>query len=118
MWVGTAFLFANEADLPDTHRQQLESARSEDLVVSRSYTGKTARTFKNAVMEAWSASGLEPLPTPYQWVLMDDFVNAAEAADRQELVNNPAGQGTGMLKHRRPARAIVAELAQGLPSRR
>lgn len=114
VWVGTAFLFANEADLPETHRRQLESARSEDCVVSRSYTGKTARTYKNAVMEAWSASGLEPLPTPYQWVLMDDFVNAAEVADRQELVNNPAGQGAGMLDRARPAREIVAELAAGL----
>jgi NAD(P)H-dependent flavin oxidoreductase YrpB (nitropropane dioxygenase family) len=113
VWVGTAFLFAEEADLPETHRRQLESARSEDLVVSRSYTGKTARTYKNAVMEAWSASGLDPLPTPYQWVLMDDFVNAAEAADRQELVNNPAGQGAGMLRARQSAREIVRELAQG-----
>jgi NAD(P)H-dependent flavin oxidoreductase YrpB (nitropropane dioxygenase family) len=115
VWVGTAFLFADEADLPETHRRQLEAARSEDLVVSRSYTGKTARTYKNAVMEAWSASGLEPLPTPYQWVLMDDFVNAAEAAGRQELVNNPAGQGAGMLRRQQPARRIVEELAQGLP---
>ena len=113
VWVGTAFLFAHEADLPETHRRQLEAARSEDCVVSRSYTGKTARTYKNAVMEAWSASGLEPLPTPYQWVLMDDFVNAAEAADRQELVNNPAGQGAGMLRERKSASAIVHELAQG-----
>ena len=113
VWVGTAFLFAHQADLPETHRKQLESARSEDCVVSRSYTGKTARTYKNAVMEAWSASGLDPLPTPYQWVLMDDFVNAAEAADRQDLVNNPAGQGAGMLTKRRPAREIVEELARG-----
>lgn len=114
VWVGTAFLFAEEADIPETHRRQLDAARSEDVVVSRSYTGKTARTFKNAVMQAWSESGLEPLPTPYQWVLMDDFVAAAEAADRQDLVNLPAGQGAGMLKGRRPAREIVAELARGL----
>lgn len=114
VWVGTAFLFADEADVPETHRQQLEAARSEDLVVSRSYTGKTARTYKNAVMQAWSASGLDALPTPYQWVLMDDFVNAAELADRQDLVNNPAGQGAGMLRSRKPARQIVQELAQAL----
>ena len=114
VWVGTAFLFAHEADLPETHRRQLEAARSEDLVVSRSYTGKTARTYQNEVMQAWSQSGLDPLPTPFQWVLMDDFVNAAEAADRQELVNNPAGQGAGMLRERQPARRIVEELAQGL----
>jgi NAD(P)H-dependent flavin oxidoreductase YrpB (nitropropane dioxygenase family) len=114
VWVGTAFLFAEEADVPQTHRRQLEAARSEDFVVSRSYTGKPARTFRNAVMQAWSESGLEPLPTPYQWVLMDDFVAAAEAADRQELVNLPGGQGAGMLDRRRPAREIVAELARGL----
>jgi NAD(P)H-dependent flavin oxidoreductase YrpB (nitropropane dioxygenase family) len=117
VWVGTAFLFAEEADIPETHRRQLEAARSEDLVISRAYTGKTARTFKNLVMQAWSDSGLDPLPAPYQWVLMDDFVAAAEAADRQELVNLPAGQGAGMLEQRRPAREIVAELAQGLPRR-
>jgi nitronate monooxygenase len=114
VWVGTAFMFAHEADIPEVHRRQLEQARSEDLVISRAYTGKTARTFKNAVMQAWTDSGLDPLPTPYQWVLMDDLVAAAEAADRQELVNLPAGQGAGMLKARRPAREIVAELAQGL----
>src|SRR3954462_5980401 len=114
VWVGTAFLFAEEADVPETHRRQLDAARSEDAVVSRAYTGKTARTFKNVVMQAWTESGLDPLPTPYQWVLMDDFVAAAEAADRQDLVNLPAGQGAGMLKGRRPARAIIEELARGL----
>jgi NAD(P)H-dependent flavin oxidoreductase YrpB (nitropropane dioxygenase family) len=114
VWVGTAFLFAEEADVPETHRRQLDAARSEDAVVSRAYTGKTARTFRNVVMQAWSESGLEPLPTPYQWVLMDDFVAAAEAGERQDLVNLPAGQGAGMLKGRRAAREIVAELARGL----
>jgi len=116
VWVGTAFLFAHEADLPEAHRRQLEGARSEDCVISRSYTGKTARTYRNAVMEAWSASGLDPLPTPYQWVLMDDFVNAAESADRHDLVNNPAGQGAGMLRRSVAAREIVSELAAGLPA--
>ena len=45
VWVGTAFLFAHEADVPETHRKQLEVARSEDCVISRSSTGKPARTF-------------------------------------------------------------------------
>jgi NAD(P)H-dependent flavin oxidoreductase YrpB (nitropropane dioxygenase family) len=113
VWVGTAFLFAHEADVPDVHRRQLESARSEDLVVSRAYTGKTARQFKNEVVQAWLKSGLDPLPTPYQWVLMDDFVAAAEAAGRFELVNSPAGQIAGMLTGRKPARQIVDELVEG-----
>jgi NAD(P)H-dependent flavin oxidoreductase YrpB (nitropropane dioxygenase family) len=113
VWIGTAFLFAHEADLPETHQQQLAQARSEDLVISRAYTGKTARQFMNETVRAWVASGLEPLPTPYQWVLMDDFVAAAEAAGRFELVNLPAGQGAGMLTERKPARQLVEELAAG-----
>jgi NAD(P)H-dependent flavin oxidoreductase YrpB (nitropropane dioxygenase family) len=112
-WIGTAFLFAHEADVPEIHRQQLAQARSEDLVVSRAYTGKTARQLMNETVRAWLASGLEPLPTPYQWVLMDDFVAAAEAAGRFELVNLPAGQGAGMLAARKPARRIVDELVAG-----
>lgn len=112
-WIGTAFLFALEADLPEVHRQQLERARSEDLVVSRAYTGKTARQFMNETAKAWLESGLAPLPAPYQWVLMDDFVAAAEAAGRFDLVNLPAGQGAGMLAERKPARQIVAEMADG-----
>lgn len=112
-WIGTAFLFAHEADMPEVHRRQLETARSEDLVISRAYTGKTARTFKNEALQAWTQSGLDPLPTPYQWVLMDDFIAAAETAGRIELVNLPAGQGAGMLAQRKPARQIVAELVDG-----
>jgi hypothetical protein len=44
---------------------------------------------------------------------MDDFVAAAEAAGRFELVNLPAGQGAGMLAQRKPAHQIVDELAEG-----
>jgi NAD(P)H-dependent flavin oxidoreductase YrpB (nitropropane dioxygenase family) len=112
-WIGTAFLYAHEADLPEVHQRQLENARSEDLVISRAYTGKTARQFMNETVQAWMGSGLDPLPTPYQWVLMDDFVAAAEAAGRFELVNLPAGQGAGMLAQRKPAHQIVDELAEG-----
>jgi hypothetical protein len=44
---------------------------------------------------------------------MDDFVAAAEAAGRFDLVNLPAGQGAGMLAEHKPARRIVDELVAG-----
>ena len=78
---------------------------------SRAYTGKTARDVRNEVIAAWEQSGLDPLPMPLQWVLMDDFVAAAEAAGRIDLMNNPAGQIGGMLTERRPAAAIVQAMA-------
>lgn len=110
IWCGTAFLFAQEAHLPEVQQKQLINCRSEELVVSRCYTGKTARVFRNPVVQEWGKSDLDPLPMPLQWVLMDDFVASAEAAGRFDLVNNPAGQVAGMLRQRKPARQIVQEM--------
>jgi NAD(P)H-dependent flavin oxidoreductase YrpB (nitropropane dioxygenase family) len=50
---------------------------------------------------------------PLQWVLMDDFVAAAEAAGKAELINNPCGQAAGMLDRVRPARQILDDIVSG-----
>lgn len=110
VWCGTAFLVAEEAELYPAQQAAILAARSEDFVVTRAYTGKPARDVSNEVITAWEASGLEPLPMPLQWVLMDDFVAAAEAAGRVDLINTPAGQIGGMLRERRPAAAIVQSM--------
>jgi len=111
-WCGTAFLYANETDITDTYRAQLTAARPGDLVVSRTYTGKPSRIVRNPVLEAWSESGLDPLPMPYQHVLMDDLVAAAEQGGHPELVNHPAGQAAGVIRRHQPAAEIVRQLAE------
>jgi nitronate monooxygenase len=110
VWCGTAFLYALETDLPSDHRQALSRARSEDLVVSKSYTGKPSRIVRTEVLDLWAQSALEPLPMPYQFVLMDDFVYSAQRAGRYDLMNNPAGQIAGMLTDHVPAAAIVKRM--------
>ncbi|MFN8533162.1 MAG: nitronate monooxygenase [Dehalococcoidia bacterium] len=110
VWCGTAFLVAEESEIYPQQQQAILAARSEDFVVTRAYTGKTARDVRNDVIAAWETSGLEPLPMPLQWILMDDFVAAAEAAGRIDLINSPAGQIGGMLTERRPAAAIVQSM--------
>ena len=124
-WCGSAFLFATEATMYDQHRVALMKAASEDMIVSRAYTGKPSRILQNAVLQAWSESGLDPLPMPHQMVLMEDFVHAAQLAGRQELINNPGGQVVGLLSETRPAAEIVRSMAEqaaaviaGLPGRR
>ena len=47
---------------------------------------------------------------PLQGVLMDDFIAAADAAGRTDLINNPVGQIGGMLHRRRPAREILMSM--------
>jgi NAD(P)H-dependent flavin oxidoreductase YrpB (nitropropane dioxygenase family) len=111
VWVGTAFLFANEANLHADQRVQLTAVQSSDLQVSRVYTGKPSRIIPTPVGTLWNESGIEPLPMPHQSVIMEDFVTAAEAAGRWDLINNPVGQIAGMLSEHEPAADIVARLA-------
>lgn len=112
VWCGTAFLFALETDLNSVHRRQLTDARTEDMVLGRSYTGKPSRVVRNEITEAWASSGLDPLPMPYQKVLMDDLIRAAELAGRYELVNNPGGQIVGILTEHLSATEIVTRLVE------
>lgn len=109
-WCGTLFLYAAETDVDALQRTQLSAAGDRDLVVSRCYTGKPSRIVRTPVVDDWAASGLEPLPMPWQHVLMDDFVQAARRAGRFDLVNSPAGQVAAYLEGVRPAAAIVAEM--------
>lgn len=113
VWVGTAFLASEETGIPALLQREILGGSTQDFIVTKAYTGKTARDYKNVVIEAWERSDLEPLPMPLQQVLMEDFVEAASQLGRYELVNNPAGQIGGMLTQRKPAVTIMEELIQG-----
>jgi NAD(P)H-dependent flavin oxidoreductase YrpB (nitropropane dioxygenase family) len=124
VWIGTAFLLSEESRIWETHKRAIIDARTEDFVVTRAYTGKTARDVKNVVIERWERSGLAPLPMPLQGILFRDFLAAAERAHRYDLINNPAGQGGGRLSAIRPAREILEtivreaiEVLEGIPRR-
>ena len=112
-WVGTAFLVAEECLLPDPQKEQILGGSSEEFVSSRTYSGKTARNYRNVIIEAWERSDLDPLPMPLQGVLMEDFTAAAREAGRYDLVNNPSGQIGGMVIERKPAARIMDELIGG-----
>jgi len=113
-WVGTAFLLAEESRIHEEHKRQIAGGRSEDFVITRAYTGKTGRDFRNLVIERWEESGLEALPMPLQSLLMEDLLEAAERAGRFDLTNNPAGQVGGMLGEVRPARDIFGGIVEGV----
>ena len=113
VWLGTAFLVAEEGGLPDVVKDDIVDGKATDFRISEAWTGKTLRAKKNVITDAWAQSGLQPLPTPHQRVLMEDFLSAAQAAGRWDLYMNAAGQGAGMLAQRRPAADIMADLVAG-----
>ena len=102
-WLGTAFLAAKECGLHEMQRDSIIRGRSEDFIISRTYTGKTARQYQGPIVQAWEDSGLDTLPMPLQGILMSGFNLAAERANRFDLAFNPAGQAAGMVNEA-PAR--------------
>ena len=113
VWMGTAFLVAEECGLPNVVKDDIIDGKATDFRVSQAWTGKTLRAKRSVITDAWAEAGLEPLPSPHQRVLMEDFLSAAIDAGRWDLYMNAAGQGAGMLGERRPAAEIVADLAAG-----
>ena len=116
VWMGTAFLVAEENEIFETQQQSLLDGSSEDFVISRSYTGKTARQYRNPIVQAWENSGLDPLPMPLQGILVSDLGRAAEQAGRHDLLFTPAGQAAALLNERRPAADIMEDLVAGAVS--
>ena len=112
-WIGTAFLVAEEGETYDANKQQIIDGHSQQFDPQRWYSGKPSRLFGNDYIKAWEASGLEPLPMPYQRVITDDFNESVAAAGKLELHMNPAGQIAGLITERKPAKQIMEELVAG-----
>jgi nitronate monooxygenase len=113
VWVGSAFLAAQEAGIHDFQKQALVDASEESTVVSRSVTGKPCRVLRSSWTEAWDKGELTPLPMPYQSMISDPVMSAAIADQRVDVYPGIAGQGIGMIKAVRPAAEIVADYVQG-----
>jgi NAD(P)H-dependent flavin oxidoreductase YrpB (nitropropane dioxygenase family) len=123
VWVGTAFLVSEEAALDDILKQRILDATEEDTRVTRIYSGKPMRNVTNPLIEAWEKAAVPTLPFPFQGAVIQEVTFAAQQAGRKELGMNPAGQISGMLGRKRPAREIMeqivgqaAEIIQRLPA--
>ena len=110
VWVGSAFLVAEENGIPVEHQEQIVGGRSEDFTLTKFNTGKQSRSYKTPIKEAWGQSGLDPLPMPLQGILMEPLYAGARQSGRLDIDAASAGQVGGMLKSRRPAREILLDM--------
>ncbi len=125
VWIGTAFLVSREATWPDVLKERIIAATEEDTRVTRLYSGKTMRNINNPLIEYWESQKLDALPMGMQGIISGEIMSGARQADKLELLMNPAGQISGMLKAMRPAKDIFDEMvrdaaqimAEGLPNR-
>ena len=93
VWMGTAWLTTEEHAIDDIILQKLLAARSEDTLISRSYSGKTLRMIRSAWSDEWEAPGApEPLKMPYQQALIGKFFAGIREARVEPLMWEAAGQ--------------------------
>jgi NAD(P)H-dependent flavin oxidoreductase YrpB (nitropropane dioxygenase family) len=113
VWVGTAFLATNEANVTPENKQRFINITEEDTRVTRLFSGKTLRHPVTPLVEDWEGAGLKALPMGVQGVLSNHVQLAAKKSGRGELIYQPAGQIVGMVKEIRPAAAVLEDMVRG-----
>ncbi len=112
VWVGTRFLATTEGGALQVEKDRMVEASDEDTLVTRAYTGKTARTMRTLFHDVWDGSGLEPLPFPQQVMLASVLRNGFLAADRLDHFGGFAGQISGLIKEIKPAALVLQEMVE------
>ncbi|MEM7097411.1 MAG: nitronate monooxygenase [Pseudomonadota bacterium] len=110
VWIGSAFLASQEANIFDFQKAAIVDATEEGTSVSRTVTGKPARIIRSKWTDHWARQEVEPLPMPYQGMVSGPVMAAANRDGRGDINPGFAGQGIGMIKAVRPAAEIFNEL--------
>jgi nitronate monooxygenase len=110
--LGTAFLLANESGIAPAYREALRSARAQHTVLTRAFSGRTARGIPNRVTtELRDPDDLAPYP--FQNAMTRDIRNAASAQGNPEFLSLWAGQAAPLATEA-PAAEIVTNLMAGM----
>ncbi|GJD06886.1 Probable nitronate monooxygenase [Galdieria sulphuraria] len=64
--LGTLFMTCKEAGTSAIHRQILQTAKPSDTTITSCFTGRSARGYRNRVVDYMESFGSEFLPFPYQ----------------------------------------------------
>jgi NAD(P)H-dependent flavin oxidoreductase YrpB (nitropropane dioxygenase family) len=124
-WCGTAFLATHECFVDfielgminkatiDAYYSKLIESDEEAEQITRIYSGKTTRAFKNKLDEAWEKSGLKTLPMPLQSMLMADLVQGMMEKGETEYFPMFAGQVSGLIKKVRSTQEVMDDIIGG-----
>jgi nitronate monooxygenase len=110
--LGTRFMVARESGTFQAYQQRMFAAKETDTVITRSFTGRPARTIRNRFIEEYHKSNSKPLAWPLQSLAADDIYKAAQASGKVEYYPLLAGQGLRLLKRDQSAAEIIREIVQ------
>ena len=111
--LGTRFMVARESGTFQTYQQRMFAAKETDTVITRSFSGRPARSIRNRFIEEYHKSNSKPLAWPLQSLAADDIYKAAQTSGKVEYYPLLAGQGLRLLlKSDQSAAEIIREIVQ------
>ena len=112
IWMGTRFIASQEAHAAELYKQVILEADETDTIVTRCYSGKPMRVFRNDYVADWETRPEEIQPFPMQAMLshqarvMGGIAGQIEGLDRARSCF-AMGQGAGAIKDVPSCREIV-----------
>ena len=111
VWCGSVWLCTAQSDAPPEVKRKILAARSQDAVISRSYSGKPSRVLRSAWTDAWAAAGApDPLMMPLQSLLTKEAMARVTRANAEDLASYPAGQVIGQMRSETSVRQVFHEM--------
>ncbi len=115
VWIGTRFIASREAHAGGLYRQVIVDATDEDTIVTRSYSGKPMRVFKNEWVADWESRPEDIQKFPAQAMLshqagvMGGIGGQIEGLSRERSAF-AMGQGAGAVHDVKTAAEIVRDI--------
>ena len=88
---GTAFIASDESLASPSHKAALKQATANDTMLTRSFSGRRARSIRNRFIEKIEQSGLTIPEYPIQNSLTTPLRNAAKQTDNKDFISLYAG---------------------------
>jgi enoyl-[acyl-carrier protein] reductase II len=115
VWMGTRFIASTEAHAGGLYKQVIVDATDEDTIITRSYSGKPMRVFKNEWVADWEKRPQDIKPFPQQAMLssqagvMGGIGGQIEGLSRERSAF-AMGQGSGAISDVKSSREIIQEI--------
>ena len=115
-WCGSIWLKTVQSELVPEIRAKLLAAGEGDAVLTKTVTGKSCRTLRNAFTEAWDRPGApRTLPAPLQNMLWWAHGRTrVERVKAEAFLTYPVGQLVGDMNEESSVRQVVQDMLQEL----
>ncbi|MBA6440766.1 NAD(P)H-dependent flavin oxidoreductase [Streptomyces sp. GMR22] len=106
-WVGTRFIASTESYGHDAFKQRVVSGKLNQVTLTRAYTGKPLRTFRNAWTDQWESRAGDIAAFPQQYAVAGTRVETGYQEGDLDWGMMPAGQSVQIIDEILPAGDIV-----------